>query len=171
MSDNDIYKAPESKLLDENNVSDIELAGRWYRLGGAIVDSIAFMAVYIPVMIVLGVWETIIGGEKPTFLLTLTLTAIGLLIFVCLNGYFLYTNGQTIGKKLLGTKIVSASTHEILPLGKVMSFRVLPVQVASIVPFIGPWMSIVDVLFIFGKSKQCVHDLIANTIVIKVQQD
>ena len=44
MSDNDIYKAPESKLLDENNVSDIELAGRWYRLGGAIVDSIAYMA-------------------------------------------------------------------------------------------------------------------------------
>lgn len=169
MSDNDIYKAPEATLVDENNTDEIELAGRWYRLGGALIDGLVFFVLYMPVLMVMGIWETLMKGQQPNFITSLLLAAVCLVIFVLIHGYFLVTNGQTIGKKLLGTKIVSAETHQILPLGKVMALRVVPIQLASLIPLVGPWLGLVDILFIFGKRKQCVHDMIAGTIVIKAQ--
>jgi uncharacterized RDD family membrane protein YckC len=48
-------------------------------------------------------------------------------------------------------------------LGRLILLRNVVVWVLSLIPMFG----IVDVLFIFGESRQCLHDRIADTIVIK----
>jgi hypothetical protein len=36
-----------------------------------------------------------------------------------------------------------------------------------LVPFLGGLVALVDVLFIFGPSKRCLHDLVAGTKVVE----
>ena len=38
---------------------------------------------------------------------------------------------------------------------------------ALVVPFIGGFYSIIDSLMIFGEQRRCIHDYIADTIVIR----
>ena len=48
-------------------------------------------------------------------------------------------------------------------------FAVIAVlSLAGLVPVLGPLASFVDILFIFGASRRCVHDLIAGTQVVRV---
>ena len=51
-----------------------------------------------------------------------------------------------------------------------MLLRALPVQIATMIPFVGPFLAVVDCLFIFGKSRHCVHDLIADTRVVTASE-
>lgn len=41
-----------------------ELAGRWKRLGGALLDSLIAMAISIPVMMMAGVFKEITQGQQ-----------------------------------------------------------------------------------------------------------
>ena len=97
---------------------------------------------------------------------TLIFGVFGMVVFVLLHGYLLHTNGQTIGKRLVGTRIVSVVDNQILPLGRLLALRMLPVWVASQIPLVGGLLGIIDVLFIFSKDRRCVHDKIAGTKVI-----
>ena len=93
---------------------------------------------------------------------------VGIVAFVALNGYLLATSGQSIGKRIVGTRIVSVHDGKILPFGKVIGLRYLPFWVIAQVPFIGQVITgLVDPLFIFRGDKRCLHDLVAGTKVIK----
>ncbi|MGH8588531.1 MAG: RDD family protein, partial [Gammaproteobacteria bacterium] len=82
------------------------------------------------------------------------------------NGYWLHTRGQSIGKRLLKIRIVR-STGERATLSRILFARYLPIQAMGIVPVIGMLYALIDILFIFGDSRQCLHDRIADTIVVK----
>ena len=156
------YAPPESDVtVDESSM----LASRWRRLGGAIIDSILSMLVIVPTMIYTGIWEKSMAGE-PELADNLLLTGVAFVAFLVMQGYLLATSGQTIGKRLVGTRIVSIEDEKILSLGKVIGLRYLPLWVGSQVPIVGPFVGLIDVLFIFRSDKRCVHDLIAGTKVI-----
>ena len=74
-------------------------------------------------------------------------------------------NGQTVGKKLLKIKIVR-SDGTAADFQRIVVFRLLPVYLVQLVPVIGGFIGLLDVLFIFRSSRQCIHDQIADTIVI-----
>jgi uncharacterized RDD family membrane protein YckC len=116
-------------------------------------------------MFLTGFWEEATAGEE-SVAMAMLLGLFGLAVFLLVNAYLLATSGQTVGKRLVGTRIVSVESNQILPLWKVVVARYLPVQVAGIVPIIGPILSLVDPLFIFREDRRCVHDLIAGTRVI-----
>ena len=71
-------------------------------------------------------------------------------------------NGQSIGKKLLGIKVVRTDGSPA-SLGRLIWLRNVVNGLIGIIPLYG----IIDALFIFGESRQCLHDKIADTIVIK----
>jgi uncharacterized RDD family membrane protein YckC len=48
-------------------------------------------------------------------------------------------------------------------LGRLILLRNVVVWILSMIPL----FSIVDALFIFGEARQCLHDKIADTIVVK----
>lgn len=141
------------------------LASRWSRLGGALIDGVISMLFIFPTMFFTGMWEKSIAGEQ-TLTDNLLLAAIGCVAFVVVNGYLLATSGQTIGKRVVGTRIVSVNDEKILSLGKVIGLRYVPIWGASQVPLVGPFVGLVNVLFIFRADKRCIHDLIAGTKVI-----
>ena len=140
------------------------LASRGDRLIARIVDIVISMVIALPVMKYLGVWELV--GQKSGIPvdIALKLSFSGIIIFFILNGYLLNFYGQTIGKKLVGIRIstLDGKKPDFWPLiGK----RYLPLWVVMYFPA-GNLFSIVDPLFIFRKDKRCVHDLIADTIVV-----
>jgi len=89
-------------------------------------------------------------------------------VFLLLNGYLLAKYGQTVGKKLVGTRIVSHVDERILPLGRVFGLRYLPLSIIAQIPVVGGFVGIIDGLFIFRKDKRCIHDLIAGTKVVNI---
>ena len=81
-----------------------------------------------------------------------------------------HRNAQTIGKKLVGIKVARkdgsrASLARIFWLRNVVN--ALVGMVLLVVPFLGGFYSIIDSLMIFGEQRRCIHDYIADTIVIR----
>ena len=95
----------------------------------------------------------------------------GLIGFGLVIGVFVYNcillsrNGQTIGKRTLNIKIVR-SNGEAVTLSRVIFLRWLPVALMGAIPIIGRFIGLADSLVIFGNEKRCIHDYIADTIVI-----
>jgi len=71
-----------------------------------------------------------------------------------------------VGKRALGIRIVRSS-GERASLGRIFALRYLPVTLLGAIPYLGPVFSLVDILLIFRDSRQCLHDQIADTIVVK----
>ena len=87
---------------------------------------------------------------------------IGLVIWAWFTLKFMARNSQSIAKKWLQIKVVRADGSRV-SLGRLILLRNVVVWILSLIPMFG----IIDVLFIFGESRQCLHDRIADTIVIK----
>jgi len=121
-------------------------------------------------MIASGYWGRAMA-EEVGFLDDLLWTFGELAVFLVLHGYTLHTRGQTLGKVLLRMQIVSRFGYRVLPLSRVFILRYVPFYLVVLVPIFGPLLTVVEVLFIFGSDKRCLHDHIAGTIVIKYRED
>jgi uncharacterized RDD family membrane protein YckC len=88
-----------------------------------------------------------------------------LLVLLIANLYFLATRGQTLGKMLCKIKIVDMAGQNP---GFVKAFllRSLVPGIIGAVPFLGPFFSLADPLFIFREDRRCLHDQIAGTKVV-----
>lgn len=159
---NDSSKGEEPK--NENH----SLASRWARLFGSLIDGVISIIIIFPIMFYSGYWEKAMSGAVQVSH-TILIAALAFVLFFIIHGYLLAKNGQSIGKKLVGTKIVSVNTDNILPLSKVVFLRYLPIAVVSNIPIVGGLFVLLDSLLVFRKNKRCVHDLIAGTKVINVK--
>ena len=169
MSEENLYAPPESNLevpIDESLES--ELASRWMRFWGVCIDGIVSIAILGPIMYFSGYWSRAMADDV-SMTEVILYALLGLALYFIVNGYLLSKKGQTVGKLLVGTKIVSVETDEIIPLWKVFILRYLPMGVASQIPVIGPFFALANGLLIFRKDKRCIHDLIAGTKVIKAR--
>lgn len=168
MDSENIYAPPEADLEITNSPSsEVQLAARSARFSGAFIDGLLGLVTTLPIMYFGGFWDKAMSGQV-SLVDYVIYAAVGFVIFLLLHGYLLAKNGQTIGKKLAGTRIVSASNGEILPLWKVVLIRSILPGLVVYIPAIGQLLLLVDYLFIYRKNKRCVHDLIADTNVVKV---
>ncbi len=108
------------------------------------------------------------SGQVATIVANLVGGGIGLGVFVALHGYLLATRGQTIGKVVMKTKIVTESGEQ-LPFAELYLKRYFILQAISLIPFVGMFVGIIDALFIFRSNRKCLHDDIAGTKVIKIK--
>ncbi len=161
---NEIYTAPQSQLNLEAETGNI-LASRWSRMFASILDTFVIMIVLVPVMYLTGAFDGIAKGVEPSLGYNLAVGSLGLLVFVIANGKLLISNGQTIGKKILGIKIVDLDGG-VPDLSKHLLKRYAVYFIPGQVPIAGQIFSIVNIIFIFGKQKRCVHDYAAGTKVV-----
>lgn len=148
------------------SASALNLASRWERLGAAIIDAII---VGIPTLIlcfILGIYGGMVAMGGISFINKILGLAIGAGVFLGINYKLIEANGQTLGKKLLGIKVVLIDGSKI-PVQKYLTHRIAPVWLVTQVPFIGQLIGLVDALLIFREEKNCLHDDIAGTRVIK----
>ena len=170
------YAPPETESSIPAPESGDALAGRGARLGASIVDGLVQAIVLLPLMWFTGYFSramekamaqaeaggaSVIELSPEPYLWALA----GVVIFIVINWVFLQ-NGQTVGKRLLGIKIVRKDGSPIAAT-RIITHRFLPVQVAALVPVIGPFLVLVDCLLIFRKDKNTLHDDIAGTKVIQ----
>ena len=75
--------------------------------------------------------------------------------------------GQTIGEEPAGHPRRAAATAATAGLARIFFARYLPVTLLGVVPFVGGLVSLVDALLIFRDDRRCLHDQIADTIVVR----
>jgi uncharacterized RDD family membrane protein YckC len=164
------YAPPRATVLDiaDPHASAVP-ADRGPRLVATILDGIIIAAmVYLPFMIAF-MFAAALGGATGVrdnlgslFLAVSSLGFVGFIVWCWLTIKYVKANGQTIGKKILGIKVVRTDGSAI-SLGRIFWMRNVLNGLISIIPLYG----LVDALFIFGESRQCVHDKIADTFVVK----
>ena len=178
----------------------INPAGRFRRLLASLFDTLVLVGVFVFFAVRGDIGYTsfimALSNELPVIVeWTLWFTA----IFFVINGFLLFTRGQTVGKWMLGLHIVDSETGHRPALEKLILYRyVVFILLANLVswfyipdtvvsatlPVIGqitlegiPWpfpgtllrVPVVDAAFIFGSSRRCLHDRLAGTIVVRKQ--
>jgi uncharacterized RDD family membrane protein YckC len=134
------------------------LAGRGTRLQAWLVDVLAMSALILALSIANAAARD--EGEA-TGVIVLGLLAVGLGVYqVVLLG----KEGQTIGKRWMGIKIVKLDGQ---PVGFVSAVLVRTVSGQIVLGFI-PFYGVIDLLMIFGADRHCLHDMIATTQVVRV---
>ena len=165
MTEPNIYSPPEADLEVAEATEKI-LANRWTRFWAALIDGILLGILFLPFILL---YQTSFGEQLISSLSSIAVEIIsslaGVIIYLILNGYFLSTSGQTIGKMILKIQIVDYHTEELLSFNKVFSVRYLPFYIVSQLPALGI-LGLIDCLFIFSKENRCLHDLLAGTKVI-----
>jgi uncharacterized RDD family membrane protein YckC len=92
--------------------------------------------------------------------------AIGFVLFAAIQGVLLARRGQTAGKALMGVRIVRFDGERASG-ARLLLLRYGVGYLTTIVMPIGQVYGLVDALMIFRSSRRCLHDLIADTIVVK----
>jgi uncharacterized RDD family membrane protein YckC len=166
MSTANPYAPPQATVQDVVDPAATP-AGRGTRLVAVILDGIIGIAMfYIPLVIGMRSHGPVVLPNGHFNAMALygagsLLALIGLIAWCWLTILFVSRNGQTIGKKLLGIKVVRSDGSRA-SLGRIFLLRNVVNTLLAVVPFYG----LVDALLIFGEARQCVHDKIADTIVI-----
>ena len=160
--------APPTARVEDVASSGAELAGRGARFFGALIDGLIHGAVYylLAITVLRPVLPNPTNAQSAGFGAMAGSMVISILLFLLIQGYLLATTGQTIGKKLLGLRIVR-SNGERGDAGRVIGLRYVLIWVIAAIPVVGWIFALADVLMIFRDSRKCLHDNIADTIVIK----
>jgi len=161
------YAAPSAAVADEAP-RVLELAGRGTRLGAVFLDGLFFGLALVPMFIVMAMAGR--SGHDPGRIDTVIASGVGiglLLVFglMAWNCVLLHRNGQTVAKKMLGIRVVRRDGSRC-GLTRIFFARYLPVTLLGMVPFVGGLVSLVDALLIFRDDRRCLHDEIADTIVV-----
>jgi uncharacterized RDD family membrane protein YckC len=161
------YAPPQAAVLDiDDPRTPTALADRSTRLGALILDSIIFMAmVYLPLLLTIGMAVVRRDGREMdggSAMVGVVLAGIGLIAWCWLTIVYVNRKGQSIAKKLVGIKVVR-SDGSAAALGRIFWLRNIVNGLLGLIPL----YALVDALFIFADSRQCLHDKIADTIVVK----
>jgi uncharacterized RDD family membrane protein YckC len=97
--------------------------------------------------------------------IALALGAAGACLVVIYQWYLVSTTGRSLGKRWCRIKILRVDGREVDFVSGVVMRSWLPFLVACI-PAVGSVFGLVDLCFIFGPDRRCVHDRMAGTKVV-----
>lgn len=155
------YAAPRANVVRKTNVTPLqrrlEQASLGARFGANLIDNLSMVACAIP----FGLLSESKNFEQADN--TWLIAGAGLfLVLLVVNCIFIVTNGQTLGKKLVGIRTATMDG------GKAGFARIFFLRffVAQCLLGMIPLWGLIDILFIFGSEQRCLHDKIAGTQVI-----
>lgn len=91
---------------------------------------------------------------------------LGWLAFIAFQCYLLAVRGQTIGKIVMGLRIVRFEDGGNPGFVKAVLLRTFLWAIITAVPFVGPLVWLIGLLFIFRDDRRCLHDHLAGTRVV-----
>ncbi len=131
-----------------------ELADRWTRFTGVLVDSLILIPVALVHVVLDNYSENVWLDALHSFLSFSEHWEVALVIyFLIKDGFF---NGQSVGKIIVKTQVINSRTGASCTAGESI-VRNLPLYL----------FAAIDLLFIFNESHQRIGDKIAKTVVIK----
>ena len=143
--------APVSPAAAPAPAADPRLAGRGERFRAFLVDAL-LGAIFYALM-----------KYQPFGLLAAALGAVGFVALLIGQWVLLATQGQTVGKKLVGLRIVRLDTGNNGGFTTNVLLRTWLNGVLCLIPL----YFLADSLFVYREDRRCLHDLIAGTMVVK----
>jgi uncharacterized RDD family membrane protein YckC len=165
----DPYRPPKAEVMENpagDGADSIELASRWSRLFAVLIDGVIGILVAIPFWAFSGAWDYVTSGQQLPYHYALLGGVYGFVGFLLVHYYFLNNRGQTVGKRIIGIKIVDLENN-LTGANPLIVKRYLPISAVGLIPIVGSLLLLVDALFIFRKDRRCIHDLIAGTRVVR----
>lgn len=175
-------KSPTNKnhnLQSAPSSSTNELATIGNRVIAVSIDALLLMACYIPFLSGLNYDFAAISAtagdmEKMTQLVQSvpehlsSLTSVLFLVLFFLQLMLLIKRGQTIGKTVMGIRIVDVKTQKPASITNVILLRSLVTSALYALPGIGTLFLIADfVVMVINKQRLSIHDKLAKTMVVK----
>jgi uncharacterized RDD family membrane protein YckC len=152
-----------------------QLASRWQRLGAILLDGLLGALAGVPVYKSLYIGSMAGQGRSLNpFAPYLAagkwgvVAAVLVLSVMALQAVLITRRGQSVGKILVGTRIVTLAGGKADFVHAVLLRTWLPAAVA-LIPGVGGLLSLIDGAFIFRSDKRCLHDLIAGTRVVRLE--
>lgn len=160
------YAAPQARVEDVAT-TELMLAGRGVRLAAAIIDGLIWAIPFFAFIFIIPamVDETPDPNAAVTFIIGL-LGFAGFVSVLVVNCLWLHRWGQTIAKRMFGIKVLR-SDGTPCALSRIVFARWLPVTALGQIPYLGPFVGLVDALMIFRSDHRTMHDLFADTIVVR----
>lgn len=163
----DRFAPPQAHVADVELPTDgLVLASRRRRLAAVLLDSMVMFFLFLLVSAVTS-WYPFNSSNRAFWSPQWGNIFWNTLAFLLPNAYLLATRGQSIGKALLQIRIVRPD-GATATLARVLGLRYGVGYVVNIIPGLGIAYIILDSLLIFRSSKRCLHDQIADTVVIKL---
>ena len=173
--------APAASTPVASEHREPELADRLTRLTAVLLDTLIGTVIASPGALILGgpFLEAVVAklrGQEPDFSeiepgrLLIGFAVLGLATFALqlVQIYLVATRGQTLGKRFLGIRIVRASDGSNPGFARAWLLRALVPGIIGLLPMIGNMFTIVNYSFIFRADRRCLHDLLADTRVVKI---
>ncbi len=141
-------------------------AGRLQRLMAYLVDLGISVAIMVPALIGILRYRPERGiGELGGSLIGLSVIALlGLFVYTLM---LLSREGQTLGKRIIGIRIVRTDGERV-SLGRLIGLRYFAPGLVGAIPYVGWVFSLANILWIFGEERRCLHDHFADTMVVNV---
>jgi len=162
------YAPPQAVVADVVRSAGIVRADRGTRLGAALLDGLIMAGMTnLPMLVVLLAGTPFVGrqpggGGSIVMALVPVLGLVGAIAWCWLTVKYVKENGQTIAKRIVGIKVIRADGSPA-SLGRIFWLRNVVNALLGVIPL----YNFVEVLFIFGEGRQCLHDKIADTIVVR----
>lgn len=155
------YAPPQAKVVDiVEDSDDFVLASAGVRLGAYIIDTI--LSTLVTIILVVAVWLSVDDEEGPGAGIAWLFFLVSAGVLIWFNVLYVMQNGQSIAKRWLGIKVVR-SDGTPASLGRIFWLRNV---VNGLISGVFGLYFFIDSLLIFSDSRQCVHDKIADTIVV-----
>jgi uncharacterized RDD family membrane protein YckC len=157
------------------------LAERGSRLLAATVDELILLAISLPMVFgaipplvarvssgaadlesldTMTVLRSMVGGPGTT------ITVLALIAWCIITAWLVAANGQSIGKRVVGIKVVRTDGSRA-SFARIFLLRNVVNGLPNLLPYVGWLYQLVDPLMIYQDSRQCLHDKIADTIVVR----
>ncbi len=161
------YSPPTAEVAITTD-EGIILASRWRRLAAMLINNAILFLPLLPFFLSeftsgssdFSSIETIASND--TFLAILGVFYIAILI---INIVLIIKKSASIGKVLMKIKIVR-NNGEKCSAARIIGLRIIINGIFGMIPALGTFYVIADPLFIFNQRKQCIHDFLADTVVI-----
>lgn len=164
MSNANPYRAPAAEIADIPEDGEFELAGIGHRFGALVIDVAISAAIILPLAHATGTLDFVLDSED-SYGGAAEISALTFALFIVLQSYFLKKHGQTIGKKIVGIRMVDAE-GKLPGLRRLLYRRYLPIFLYNAVPIIGGVLAVIDYLLVFRRDRRCLHDMLAGTRVV-----
>ena len=173
----DFREAYQSTAVEvqENEIqeNEVELASPWQRIGAVLINSLITMVLYVPLFV-----GTAMMGDSngESGLMWIVISAVLLLAWCIYQAVLMSKTGQSLGKKLLGIKVVTLEGDNPGFVGTVLMREIvynIILTVLGMIPFLGVLISIgaaialLVMIFLDGNNRRTLQDMLAKTLVVK----
>ena len=183
MSEENPYTPPVNQVEDPPIQSAVSSSHNYASLGARFLGKLIDVLIMIPLGLVIGVGYAlvsppkVIAVEKTSDLFsmgatgygygeTLLLAVLGIAAYIGIQWTFWASTGQSIGKKVMKTQVVNLDGSQAS--AKTIALkRYAIMSLIGNVPVAGGLVSLIGVLLIFRWDRNCLHDDIAKTRVVK----